>query len=156
MLSIASIRGRVRGIGNEFVLACDMRFASAEKAILGQPEVGFGLVLKEHGFHMEAALGFSNGWCTRVVYVSETSAIAVDRNTDRRRAEVILAKLTDVRLPPWRTGYPLVPLDYVLLDSVVDARAPERQRWHTIPGKSYEEQVSFWLRRSGPSHLNSC
>ncbi len=44
VLSIASIRGRVRGIGNEFVLACDMRFASAEKAILGQPEVGFGLV----------------------------------------------------------------------------------------------------------------
>ncbi|OQV07948.1 hypothetical protein CLAIMM_12300 [Cladophialophora immunda] len=41
--SIASIRGRVRGIGSEFVLACDMRFASREKAVLGQPEVGAGV-----------------------------------------------------------------------------------------------------------------
>jgi enoyl-CoA hydratase/carnithine racemase len=44
VLSIASVRGRVRGIGTEFVLACDMRFASAETAILAQPEVGFGVV----------------------------------------------------------------------------------------------------------------
>src|ERR1700722_18443959 len=28
VVSIAKIRGRTRGIGNEFVLACDMRFAS--------------------------------------------------------------------------------------------------------------------------------
>ncbi len=44
VISIASIRGRARGIGLEFVLACDMRFASLEKAILAQPEVGFGVV----------------------------------------------------------------------------------------------------------------
>jgi hypothetical protein len=100
--------------------------------------------LKEHGFRVEAALGFSSECCTRVVYVSEISAIAVDRNTDRRRAEVILAKLIEGRLPPWQTGYPLVAFDYVLLDSVVDARAPARQRWHALPGKSFEEQVSFW------------
>ena len=28
VVSIAKIRGRTRGIGNEFLLACDMRFAS--------------------------------------------------------------------------------------------------------------------------------
>lgn len=44
VVSIASIRGRVRGIGNEFVLACDLRFASRERSILAQPEVGFGVV----------------------------------------------------------------------------------------------------------------
>jgi enoyl-CoA hydratase/carnithine racemase len=44
VISIASIRGRARGIGLEFALACDMRFASREKAILAQPEVGFGVV----------------------------------------------------------------------------------------------------------------
>lgn len=44
VVSIASIRGRARGAGSEFVLACDMRFASAEKAILGQFEVGLGAV----------------------------------------------------------------------------------------------------------------
>ena len=42
--SIAMIRGRARGAGSEFALACDMRFASAEKAILGQFEMGLGVV----------------------------------------------------------------------------------------------------------------
>jgi enoyl-CoA hydratase/carnithine racemase len=44
VVSIAKIRGRTRGIGNEFVLACDMRFASRQTAIFGQPEIGVGLV----------------------------------------------------------------------------------------------------------------
>jgi len=43
-VSIAKIRGRTRGIGNEFVLACDMRFASRQSALFGQPEIGVGLV----------------------------------------------------------------------------------------------------------------
>jgi enoyl-CoA hydratase/carnithine racemase len=44
VLSIAVIRGRVRGGGSEFALGCDIRFASREKAIFGQPEVGTGLI----------------------------------------------------------------------------------------------------------------
>jgi enoyl-CoA hydratase/carnithine racemase len=44
VVSIAKIRGRTRGIGNEFVLACDMRFASRQSARFGNPEVGVGLV----------------------------------------------------------------------------------------------------------------
>jgi enoyl-CoA hydratase/carnithine racemase len=43
-VSIAKVRGRTRGIGNEFVLACDMRFASRQSALFGQPEIGVGLV----------------------------------------------------------------------------------------------------------------
>jgi enoyl-CoA hydratase/carnithine racemase len=42
--SIASIRGRATGVGSELALACDMRFASREKAILSQFEVGAGIV----------------------------------------------------------------------------------------------------------------
>ncbi|WP_050401013.1 enoyl-CoA hydratase/isomerase family protein [Bradyrhizobium embrapense] len=42
--SIAEIRGRARGAGSEFALACDMRFASRERGILGQFEVGMGAV----------------------------------------------------------------------------------------------------------------
>ena len=41
--SIAKIRGCVRGVSSEFVLACDMRFASRENTSLGHPEVGVGL-----------------------------------------------------------------------------------------------------------------
>jgi enoyl-CoA hydratase/carnithine racemase len=44
VVSIASIRGRARGAGSEFVLACDLRFASSENTLLGQFEVGLGLV----------------------------------------------------------------------------------------------------------------
>jgi enoyl-CoA hydratase/carnithine racemase len=45
VISIASIRGRARGAGSEFVLACDLRFASRENSSLGQFEVGIGAVL---------------------------------------------------------------------------------------------------------------
>ena len=44
VVSIASIRGRATGVGSELALACDMRFASREKAILSQWEVGAGMV----------------------------------------------------------------------------------------------------------------
>jgi enoyl-CoA hydratase/carnithine racemase len=43
VVSIAKIRGCVRGASSEFVLSCDMRFASRENTRLGQPEVGVGL-----------------------------------------------------------------------------------------------------------------
>src|SRR5882672_3326876 len=43
-VTISAIRGRARGAGSEFVLACDIRFASRERAVLGQMEVGFGAV----------------------------------------------------------------------------------------------------------------
>ena len=44
VVSIAMIRGRATGVGSELALASDMRFASREKAVLSQWEVGAGLV----------------------------------------------------------------------------------------------------------------
>jgi enoyl-CoA hydratase/carnithine racemase len=40
VVSIASIHGRVGGAGGEFVLACDLRFASRENAVLAHFELG--------------------------------------------------------------------------------------------------------------------
>ena len=44
VVSIVSIRGRTTGVGGELSLASDMRFASREKAVLSQWEIGAGLV----------------------------------------------------------------------------------------------------------------
>jgi enoyl-CoA hydratase/carnithine racemase len=41
VVSIAKVRGRVRGIGSEFTQAMDMRFAS-ERALFCQPETASG------------------------------------------------------------------------------------------------------------------
>src|SRR6476646_2983321 len=42
VVTIAKIRGRARGAGSELALACEMRFAARENAVVGQPEIGFG------------------------------------------------------------------------------------------------------------------
>ena len=43
-VSIALIRGRATGNGSELLLACDMSFASREKALISHFEVGVGVV----------------------------------------------------------------------------------------------------------------
>ena len=59
--TIALIRGRATGNGSEIALACDMSFASREKAVLSQWEVGVGLRRRRtHG-----ALASDNGQATR-------------------------------------------------------------------------------------------
>jgi len=42
VVSIVEIRGRASGVGSELALASDMRFASREKAVLSQFEIGAG------------------------------------------------------------------------------------------------------------------
>lgn len=43
-VTIGELRGRARGAGSEFLLALDMRFASRERAVLGQPEAALGII----------------------------------------------------------------------------------------------------------------
>lgn len=42
--TIAQIEGMARGGGSEVALACDMRFAALGRAVLGQPELGLGIL----------------------------------------------------------------------------------------------------------------
>ncbi|GAA0462368.1 enoyl-CoA hydratase [Paractinoplanes deccanensis] len=44
VVSIAKVRGRARGGGDELLLACDIRYASRERAVVGQIEVGTGIL----------------------------------------------------------------------------------------------------------------
>jgi enoyl-CoA hydratase/carnithine racemase len=90
-VTVASIRGRARGAGSEFALACDVRFASRERAIFGQFEIGVGAVpgggstaylprLMGRGRAFEALLGGDDfpaelaaqyGWVNRALPDSE-------------------------------------------------------------------------------------
>jgi enoyl-CoA hydratase/carnithine racemase len=124
-VSIAKIRGRVRGAGSEFVLACDMRFASREKAILAQVEVGAGVhpggggterlpLLVGRGRALEIILGandFDGGTAERYGYVNRALPDAeldgfVDvlarriASFDRRPIAAAKNLINQVSLPP--------------------------------------------------------
>ncbi len=124
VVSIAKIRGRVRGVGSEFVLACDMRFASRETAILGQPEVGVGVIpgggaaerlplLVGRGRALEIVLGANDfdgetaeryGYVNRALPDSELDTFVDDlarriASFDRRPIAAAKTLINDVSLP---------------------------------------------------------
>jgi enoyl-CoA hydratase/carnithine racemase len=79
VITIAKLRGRIRAAGSEFALACDMRFASQERAILGQPEAGLGAAPGAGGIqHLARLLG--RGRALEVILSSED----VDANLAER------------------------------------------------------------------------
>src|SRR5881409_2196783 len=114
-VSVAKIRGCVRGASSEFVLACDMRFASRENTRLGQPEVGVGVHpggggterlphLVGRGRALEIVLGandFDGDTAERYGYVNRALPDAeLDPSSTRSRAES--PPSTGVPSPPRR------------------------------------------------------
>src|SRR3546814_14834283 len=110
VVSIASVRGRATGVGSELALASDMRFASREKAILSQWEVGAGLVP-------------GGGPMARL-----------PRLIGRGRAMAVLLGADDISgEPAERYGYVNRALPDVDLDGFVDALATRIPSFHQPP-----------------------
>ncbi len=150
VVSIALIRGRATGVGSELALACDMRFASREKAILSQWEVGAGIVpgggpmarlprLMGRGRALEVLLGADDipgDLAERYGYVNRSlpdadldafvDALATRIASFDKRAISQTKRFADVAsLPP---DYEIAPEWDVCLASIMRPAAQERIR----------------------------
>jgi enoyl-CoA hydratase/carnithine racemase len=124
-VSIAAIRGRTRGAGDELALACDLRYASREKAFFGQPEVGLAIVPGGGGTErlprtigrdraLEVILGSADydadlaerwGWVTRTLPDAELdtfvdATVARLASFDRQALATAKAMVNRATLPP--------------------------------------------------------
>ncbi|MGX1472649.1 UNVERIFIED_CONTAM: enoyl-CoA hydratase/carnithine racemase [Streptomyces canus] len=124
-ISIASIRGRARGGGDELALACDLRYASREHAVFGQPEVGGGIlpggggtehlprligrdraleaILSSDDYDADTAERF--GWVTRTVADAELDGLVDGMATrlasfDKQALAAAKAQVNRATLPP--------------------------------------------------------
>jgi enoyl-CoA hydratase/carnithine racemase len=94
-VTIAVVEGRARGAGAEFLYACDMRFASQERAVIGQPEAGVGTFPGAGAVQQLVRLA-GRGQAMQVILASE--------DLDGREAErigVVNKALTDRELIPY-------------------------------------------------------
>src|ERR1700687_4136511 len=172
---IASIRGRATGVGSELALACDMRFASREKAILSQWEVGAGIVpgggpmarlprLMGRGRALEVLLGaddITGDLAERYGYVNRSfpdadldafvESLATRIASFDKRAISETKRFADVaRLPP---DYEIAPEWDVCLASIMRPAAQERikklmeQGFHK-PG-DVENRLGYYVGQVG-------
>lgn len=155
-VTIGELRGRARGAGSEFLLALDMRFASLENAVLGQPEVAVGLLpgaggtvrlaqLLGRGRALEVCLAGEDfdaataeryGWINRAVKDAELS----------RHCQALAERIA---------GFPASGIAHVkaVVDQVSAAPKPalvcESKRFSADMGSPATEERVHWLMANG-------
>jgi enoyl-CoA hydratase/carnithine racemase len=145
LVTIAMVEGRARGAGSEFVLGCDMVFASRERAIFGQPEIGLGLMpgggaaqhlprLMGRGRALEVLLGGDDfnadlaeryGWVTRSLPDGE-----LRRHVEELARRIASFSAEGVRTIKSRLGAALPSPGDMVIDEVLfgaGARHPDTQ-----------------------------
>lgn len=149
-VTIGVLRGRARGVGSEFLLGLDLRFASREKAILAQIEVGCGVIPGAGGLErlcklvgrakaLEIILGADDfdadtaeryGWVNRSIPDAELDAFIerfVARFSNFERKTIALAKQTINE----RAG----------LVAVADLNATEKKFFETLTWSETQAQI---------------
>lgn len=155
-VTIGVLRGRARGVGSEFLLGLDLRFASREKAILAQIEVGCGvipgagglerlcklvgrakaleIILSADDFDADTAAAF--GWVNRSIPDAELDIFVerfVVRLSNFERKTLALAKQTINE----RAG----------LVAVADLNATEKKFFETLTWSETQAQVKSLFER---------
>lgn len=155
-VTIGVLRGRARGVGSEFLLGLDLRFASREKAILAQIEVGCGVIPGAGGLErlcklvgrakaLEIILGADDfdadtaaafGWVNRSIPDAELDEFVerlASRLSNFERKTIALAKKTINE----RTG----------LVAVADLNATEKKFFETLTWSETQAQVKSLFER---------
>jgi enoyl-CoA hydratase/carnithine racemase len=155
-VTIGVLRGRARGVGSEFLLGLDLRFAGREKAILSQIEVGCGVIPGAGGLErlcklvgrakaLEIILGADDfdadtaaafGWVNRSIPDAELDTFVerlVARLSNFERKTIALAKQTINE----RAG----------LVAVEDLNATEKKFFETLTWSETQEQVKSLFER---------
>ncbi len=155
-VTIGVLRGRARGVGSEFLLGLDLRFASREKAILSQIEVGCGVIPGAGGLErlcklvrrakaLEIILGADDfdadtaavfGWVNRSIPDAELDKFVerfVARLSNFERKTIALAK----QIINERDG----------LVAVADLNATEKKFFETLTWTETQAQVKSLFER---------